>query len=273
MNVDLLENNPSWTTYFYFAAPMFALIMLAVLLLKRKGLFLSCWRYLFQIFRAQAMKDGECSDLEKQGGSRFEAAGTAGDQVTFLWAAKHGSRRLLELQISRGIEIEGRSSDGRTALQLASGCGHMSIVSYLLRKGAEVNAPASTPNGRTALQAAAGCGNLPLVEHLLAEGAEVNAPGSWEDGRTALQAAAGGGHLPIVERLLMDGAEVNAPASRLKGRTALQAAAEHGHMPIVERLLKDGAEVNAPASGWKGRTALQAAAGGGHLPIDRKSVV
>ena len=238
MNVDLLENNPAWTTYFYFALPMFALIMLAVLLLKRKGVFLSGWQYLFRIFCAYVLKGQDhLPDLEMQIGGRLEAGGATGDKDAFLWAAQHDSRRLLELQISRGIDIEGRSSDGRTALQLASGYGHMSIVSYLLWEGASINAPASRWKGRTALQAAAGGGNLLIVERLLKDGAEVNAPVSRWKGRTALQAAAEGGHLPIVERLLKDGAEVNAPASDEEGRTALQAAAGGGNLHIVERLL------------------------------------
>ena len=67
MNVDLLENNPAWATYFYFAAPVFFLIMLAVLLLKRKGLFLKTWRSLFTIFRSWVTKSRDCSeDLEMQ---------------------------------------------------------------------------------------------------------------------------------------------------------------------------------------------------------------
>ena len=81
MNTDLLENNPAWTTYIYFAGPMFVLIMLAVLLLKRKGLFVSGWRYL-QTLRAQVMKGhGNPPDFEIQSGGPLEAVGNTGDRT------------------------------------------------------------------------------------------------------------------------------------------------------------------------------------------------
>ena len=73
---------------------------------------------------------------------RSETAGGGGNQSAFLWAAERNSLGLLELQISRGINIEGRSKR-RTALQLAARYGHTPIVERLLNEGTEVNAPAS----------------------------------------------------------------------------------------------------------------------------------
>jgi ankyrin repeat protein len=72
-----------------------------------------------------------------------------------LCAVQYGSVGLFELELSKGINIEDRSCEGRRALQLAAGCGSMSMVERLLKEGAEVNAPASKWTGRTALQAAA----------------------------------------------------------------------------------------------------------------------
>lgn len=57
-----------------------------------------------------------------------ETASNGGIIDAFLWAAERNSLGLLELRISGGIKIEERSSEGRIALQLAVGCGHMFIL-------------------------------------------------------------------------------------------------------------------------------------------------
>ena len=95
-------------------------------------------------------------------GGQLETADTAGDKVAFFWAAEQGSLGLLELQISRGIGIEDRSSEGRTALQLAAGCGHMSIVGCLLHKGAKVDAAASPVGGEQRFRQQPKVGICPL---------------------------------------------------------------------------------------------------------------
>ena len=77
--------------------------------------------------------------------------------------------------------------------------------------------------GLTALQAASGGGHLEVVERLLAAGADVNAAAAFDGGPTALQAASEGGYLDVVERLLAAGADANAAAAG-SGLTALQAA-------------------------------------------------
>lgn len=153
---------------------------------------------------------------------------------------------------------------GRTALQAASGAGHIELVSLLLADGADINAPPAHSCGRTALQAAAEGGHADVVELLLKYGPDVNAKPAQYSGQTALQAAAGGGHERIVTRLLSAKANVNGGPAVHSGRTALQAAAEAGHINIVELLLKQRADVDAEPAEYSGRTALQAAAGSGH---------
>ncbi|KAL0632692.1 hypothetical protein Q9L58_008413 [Maublancomyces gigas] len=153
---------------------------------------------------------------------------------------------------------------GRTALQAASGAGHIELVSLLLADGADINAPPAHSRGRTALQAAAEGGHADIVELLLKYGPDVNAKPAQYSGQTALQAAAGNGHERIVTRLLSAKANVNGEPAVHSGRTALQAAAEAGHINIVELLLKERADVDAEPAEHSGRTALQAAAGSGH---------
>jgi ankyrin repeat protein len=67
-----------------------------------------------------------------------------------------------------------------------------------LEQNADVNAAPAEWDGGTALQAASGRGHLEVVRLLLERSFEVNAvPGKW-DGRTAIQAASKVGHLEMV---------------------------------------------------------------------------
>ncbi|OAP54807.1 hypothetical protein AYL99_11255 [Fonsecaea erecta] len=147
-----------------------------------------------------------------------------------------------------------------TALQVASGEGHVEIVKLLLDSGADVNAPGKRYSD-TALQAASAKGHVEIVKLLLDSGADVNAPGKRYG--TALQMASAKGHVEIVKLLLDSGADVNAPGGYYA--TALQMASAKGHVEIVKLLLDSGADVNAPG-GYYG-TALQVASGEGHVEI------
>src|SRR5437588_5394798 len=107
MNVDLLESNPSWTTYFYFAIPISLLVMLAVLWLKRKELF-GVWhsqsfkmkqkelffefrRSLSALFRTRdAKREDYWTDLEMQSDGRLGTVRIVGNRDTFLWGVEHG---------------------------------------------------------------------------------------------------------------------------------------------------------------------------------------
>ncbi|PSR99244.1 ankyrin repeat-containing domain protein [Coniella lustricola] len=140
--------------------------------------------------------------------------------------------------------------NGRTPIQAASsgnsanGDASQEIISLLLDRGADVNAPASDVAGMTALQAACFWGQTSIVRLLLGKKANVNAPAGKFKGFTALQAASFGGHAELVELLLEHGADVNAPGSQLKGGTALHAVVDRGHVEIVQTLLAAGADPN-----------------------------
>lgn len=178
-----------------------------------------------------------------------------------LLRASAGTQKILP---KADINAAPATYSGRTALQAASGAGHIDMVVLLLADGADINAPPANSCGRTALQAAAEGGHADIVELLLKHGPEVNAKPAQYSGKTALQAAAGSGHERVVTRLLSAEANVNGEPAVYLGRTALQAAAEAGHINIVELLLKERADVDAGPAEHSGRTALQAAAGSGH---------
>ncbi|KAL0260922.1 hypothetical protein SLS55_004614 [Diplodia seriata] len=73
---------------------------------------------------------------------------------------------------------------GYTALQIAAQRGLPGLASFLLRKGADVNAsPAKSRRGRTALEYAAEYGRLDMVQLLIDAGAEIPAPGTQRSRR------------------------------------------------------------------------------------------
>ncbi|GAB1317713.1 hypothetical protein MFIFM68171_07923 [Madurella fahalii] len=158
---------------------------------------------------------------------------------------------------------------------------------FLIRKGANVNAPAYPKGGRTALQISLESEGSPdITDILLDYGADASAPPALLDGVTALEAFCHGSYssdeLKLIDRLLDAGATVNRPggkpSSALHGLSStdgttfwaaslspstmslLITCASRGKIVAVRMLLDHGADVN-EAPGYKyGRTALQAAA-------------
>jgi hypothetical protein len=98
----------------------------------------------------------------------------------------------------------------------------------------------------TVVQAAAGAGDMELLTLLLDKGADVNAPAYEVGGATPLQAAVLGGHIGMVRLLLAKGAQCDAAPAPSYGRTALEAAAEHGRLDILILLLHSGASIEGP---------------------------
>lgn len=107
-----------------------------------------------------------------------------------------------------------------TALPLAAGCGDIEMVALLLERGADVNGKCS--NGDTALVRAAGDWD-DVVALLLKKGAAVDIRG--EDDYTPLMCAVASGNKKAAVLLLRNGASLNEKAS--DGETALTLAFEH----------------------------------------------
>jgi ankyrin repeat protein len=140
---------------------------------------------------------------------------------------------------------------GATPLQRAIYSNNYELAAFLLRKGADANAPAfgSCGNsskryqGRTALQAAAENNASGMVDFLLRANADVNAAPSKYRGATAVQFAAARGNFAIVQTLIDAGADIDAPAAAIAGFTALEGAAMNGRLDMVGFLLNSGADV------------------------------
>jgi ankyrin len=144
---------------------------------------------------------------------------------------------------------------GFTPLLFAARVGDIEAATFLLAAGADVNE--ATPNNLSALVVAAHSGNGAFASFLVDRGAAVNADGG---GYTALHAAILRGDPALVKTLVAHGADVhatlrNGTPSRyyskdyafnedLVGATPLWLAARFGEPDMIRTLAAAGADVN-----------------------------
>lgn len=142
--------------------------------------------------------------------------------------------RVLQL-VTDGADVNFANRLGVTALMVAAQWNRPEIVSYLLSRGANVNAQENSL-GCNALMFACLSGNPHVVELLLKNGAPVNSINI--DGRTALMTAAFCGFTRVVKTLLNHAAD--SEAMDRFGATALTQAAMAGHKEVVNLLMTSG---------------------------------
>ena len=94
-------------------------------------------------------------------GQKFDLQQTILDQKgialtveNFLNAVRENNKKLVELFINDGIDIDNKDKYGITALMLAAEKGYIDIVNFLISNGADVNI--QTKAGWTALMSAKG---------------------------------------------------------------------------------------------------------------------
>ena len=132
--------------------------------------------------------------------------------------------------------------DDKSLLDLAVEAKQLAIVTYLLDRGAEVNAiqQQGLDQGLTALHRAAFFDSAEIVELLIARGANVNAKhgthANGTGGATRLLYAATNGSLNAISSLLKHGAD--ATAGSVGGEFPLETATRHKH-PEAAQLIKN----------------------------------
>ncbi|XP_063907537.1 uncharacterized protein LOC135125783 [Zophobas morio] len=174
-------------------------------------------------------------------------------------ASREGHLTVVEFLIKCGAEINRADKTGKTPLYAASSEGHEKIVECLVKCGAEINRADNI--GATPLFSASFQGHEKIVECLVKCGAEINRLDKY--GKTPLYTASSQGHEKIVECLAKSGAEIN--RADKDGDTPLYAACFQGHQKIVECLVKCGAEIN--RADYYGRTPVYLASSQGHEKI------
>ncbi len=109
------------------------------------------------------------------------------------WSAESGDYAEVKRLIEEGADVNTQDQDlGWTALELASGKGHIEVVKLLIEEGANVNAQDQDGLGWTALISASYHGHPEIVKLLIDKGADVNAQDYY--GYTALMYALEHGH-------------------------------------------------------------------------------
>ncbi len=171
--------------------------------------------------------------------------------------AASGSVAVVEAALREGAPVDGRDSDGDTALMQ---CLNADVARVLLRAGASPNT--SNPDGWTPLLFASVRGDARLVAVLLKAGADPKA--ASKDGKTALALARQTGSKPVAA--LLENAGATAPASaaaapspaflrslaRIPADDRLFDAVARGDLAGVRAALKAGARAddrNADGSG------------------------
>ena len=151
------------------------------------------------------------------------------------WAANLGWSRTAETLIAHGARIlETRIWQRTLPLQEAVASGNLLTVRLLFNCGEDPNH--GNRDGWSAIHLAAEEGHLEIVRFLLKNGANPNAVSSYSN-TSPLHCAANEGHVSIVRLLLQHGADPL--GSTLHGSTALHHAAFMGHSHVVQALLEE----------------------------------
>lgn len=176
-------------------------------------------------------------------------------------AAREGHLSIVQYLIKCRAEINAADHDGATPLFWATQNGHVEIVKFLVQQGAKVNVTTST--GDTPLHIAAQKGHLSIVEFLSGvEGIHIDARNI--DGDTPLLLASQMGHREIVQLLIQHKANVN--IADFDDYTPLSVATQENHIAITELLLQNGSLVNAVRK-ENGVSSLYLAAQEGYLEL------
>ncbi len=134
--------------------------------------------------------------------------------------------------------LDAYAPDGFQPIGLAAFFGHTAIVEYLLRRGAQADAPSQNRMRVRPLHSAIANRRTEIVALLLDHGADVNS--TQADDFTPLHEAAQNGLPDVTRWLLQRGAAVNARLSN--GQTPLTLALAAGHDDVAEQLRRAGAQ-------------------------------
>ena len=186
-------------------------------------------------------------------------------------AAQNGIDEAVRLLLEVGVNIDDRTSEGKTALILASEAGHGKVVRTLLSAGANIDHLDSSEERTATISSPLPTHTDIIIKKRQVAGLKaalvvdyhINPDIQDNNGMTALMYAVENCHLEIVEVLLNANADPN--IQKEDGWTALMSACLNDNAEVVEVLLKGGADPNIQdKDGW---TALMSACRNDHPKV------
>ena len=170
-------------------------------------------------------------------------------------AAEGGDVSIIEMMLSRGLDVNSKDSLGRTPLMVAAAKGKKQAVDFLLSKGADPSL--RTLIGRNLLHAAVEGGDVSIVETVLS--LDIPVDSIDKDGLTQSMIAVSdlsNNKLETLECLLSNGA--NPLLKNENGRNVLFISAQYGCTDVILRLLSFGVDIDSRDD--EGHTSLMCAA-------------
>ena len=212
----------------------------------------------------ELIEDGRLKELEKMFGFQpdiIESMNQYGENL-LLSACGSGQVSVVSLLLKYGANIHQRNKySGYTALHKAAEKGYTELVKILLHNGS--NLFENTKDGDNALHLAAENGHHIMIELLLDGGINVNVTGNY--GYTALHYCFTKGNLNAAILLLSRNANINAIDD--EGQNCLYKSCVNGHVHMVKFLLENNYLDLMHAKSHDGMTALHVAALHGNVEI------
>ena len=168
-------------------------------------------------------------------GARYDIKNNLGKSA-FIYACENKNKEFLQTILSLDkISLSVDEICHGYPLHSACSDGDLSIVQYLIEKGANIEA--EDDNRKTPLHFACWKGHLPIVQYLIEKGANIEAITHIQ--QTPLHESCYYGHLPIVQYLIEKGANIEAKDKHQE--TPLHIASKNSKTDVVKYLVSRGA--------------------------------
>ena len=208
----------------------------------------------FYVIERSRQEGVACVLLLLNAGADWRFLDSRGNTLLHI-AIMQGYEDVVAFLLSQGAPVLALNDKGCIPLHMTYGSERM--IGMLLQAGCSVDEPNQTQSGDTLLHTAVADGDLGLISFLLSKGAAVNAVN--DHGETPLHLAVDEGEEVILKMLLKYGA--NPVAVDGLGITPLHRAAKHGSLDVIAFLARiPKVDINSKDShGW---TALDSAVSG-----------
>lgn len=181
------------------------------------------------------------------------------NQLTPLhFAIGGGNKDIITYLLDKGADVNAKDSEGRTPLFFAVVVtGKINLAKILIDKGADINSKDN--NQKSLVVWAAERGFSEMADYLLDMGAQLPSPED-DTSKELLKSAVEGGMIKIIDRMIASGSDFLQIDK--DGNNLIHQAAAGGATAVIERLVKAGVKItDTNIYGW---TPLHYAAQGGH---------